>query len=759
MITSQKNHRRSGTRLRTLLVAVAVATASLTGLAATAGADSATADTTSATGGLFVPLQQRIYDTRTTTYAGNTGNKLAVGKWYPVAVAGIGGAPSSGISAVQVTLTEVNGDPDGTLKADATGVSSPNTTVPSLMWGSGKESNAATIPVGADGKFQIFVTASTDIAIDLQGYYKSGSTAAGGYVPGTNKKILGSSSTRYAKGDSVTLPVAGTDQVPANASAVMLSILVIPTDSAAGNLQVYPSDTPPTSPWLLNWDSNENSVFTSAVGLGASGNITIKVANGTAALQVAVQGYFTPTSGTSKAGAFTTDRARPLDTRTEAALAPGETRTFQVAGRGGLPEVGSGIVAVAANLVIYPGATSSSAGSVLVSADDAPENFWAQFFYPGQKVSGFAVTALGADGGIKIHNSSSGAVDVLLDVEGWYSGIAAPEIKCPAAYKSGGWSDVTPDESVPCEVTAPSLLSPTDVLRVSEDGQDYIDVPLNDAGGTSQAAFLDNFPGKHSLSAQVIRGSATSPVRTFSYGFGNWASHGLTTSLTTNDQLVASRMLNITSDGDWLPDGAKYEFRVFNADGSTQLSSGSITSDLNAGEGDWVIPSGALQADADFSWNVTVSAPSGSGATLVSVTSPTWNFHTAPAEMESAGVRVCLYQSAWDRVHYSGTPPATMSVHGFWFAKNENCKGLKAIVTTQLQRKYVEDRTGSFKNIGAPGKKTVYAGGGSANRSVARYVCKNTQPWLYRVQVDVNLVGILDPTDKPTGAQYLYACG
>lgn len=506
--------RSTGLILATLLVAATfIATSPLTPSAAHAS--------TTASGGLFVPLQQRIYDSRTTTYAGNTGNQLSVGKWYPVSVAGVGGAPTTGISAVQVTLTEVNGDPNGTLKADATGVASPNTSVPSLLWNSGKESNAATIPVGADGRFQIYVTATTDIVIDLQGYYTAGATAAGGYVPGTNQKILGSSSTSYTKGQSLTLQVAGTDQVPSNASAVMLSILVIPTDTTAGNLQVYPAGTPPSTPWLLNWSSSENSVFTSAVGLNASGKVTIAIQNGSTALQVAVQGYFMPTSPNSTAGAFTPIRSRAFDTRATVSLAPNETRTFPVAGVNGIPAMKAGIAAVAADLVIYPGSDSTTGkGSVLASADDVTENFWSQFFYPSEKVSAFSVLTLGDDGGLDVHNSSDGTIDVLLDVEGWYSSRTTPRVSCPSPYAEGSWTAST-TAPISCSVDVPAATETGAAISTTVDGQPTVATSaLSTTTPQSFAAPVGNADGLHEIVSTVSFSDGTTTTDTYDFGLG-----------------------------------------------------------------------------------------------------------------------------------------------------------------------------------------------------------------------------------------------
>lgn len=622
--------RRRLARLASIALVAALAATGLTTLAPLAKLSPSSA-TTPATGGLFTPLQQRVYDSRTTTYAGNTASKLAVGRWYPVQIAGVGSAPTSGIASVQVTLTEVNGDPNGTLKADATGVATPNTSVPALLWASGKESNAATIPVGSDGSFQIYVSASTDIVIDLQGYYSSGATAAGGYVAASNQKILGSSSTTYTKGQSVTLQVAGTDQVPASASAVMLSVLVVPTDTTAGNLQVYPAGAPPLTPWLLNWDTSENSVFTSAVGLNSTGQITVAVASGTARLQVAVQGYFTSITGASNAGAFTPQRARPLDTRGGVALAANETRTFQVAGTAGLPATGTGISAVAANLVIYPGSSTSSKGSVLVAADDDTENFYSQFFYPDTKVSAFAVTTLGADGGITIHNSSSTPIDVLLDVEGWFSGLAAATVSCPSPYLNGSWIKAVPDAAIDCTVAAGSSDAISGQLTTSVDGGETTASALSATSSTTQTVTIPSEPGLHTVVASTGTGHATTDT-SYSVLLGDWSTAPLTPDPENGSRasLTPSLYPGLTNDAYSSDVLFKYSVSA-SSDGTSNpvASSGWIATPFD-------VPAGTLTAGTSYYWKVLIKGTTGRNATAVTRTSPVWSFSAVGSSTTSS---------------------------------------------------------------------------------------------------------------------------
>lgn len=62
-------------------------------------------------------------------------------------------------------------------------------------------------------------------------------------------------------------------------------------------------------------------------------------------------------------------------------------------------------------------------------------------------------------------------------------------------------------------------------------------------------------------------------------------------------------------------------------------------------------------------------------------------------------------------------------------------------VTTQLQKR---NGLGLWFDIGSQGVKTVYSGGGSANRSNSRYDCVGSQNNQYRAWVDVDVVGVAD---------------
>lgn len=371
------------------------------------------------TGGLFVSQTARIWDTA----AGRDGAPTAgttAGTWYSVGVAGLEGLPATGISAVQVNFEVAGFANGGVLHADKDGTATPNSTVSYVNYTTTSASNGATIAVGSDGKIQVQTTSGANVRIDVQGYFTSGNTSAGGYVPvkaTTLKTLPGVASNTYSD-----INVGGVSPVPSTASGVMLNIQES-NSHATGYLIAYAKGA--TRPGTaLYWPGTQNDDFSSAVPLGTNGQVTVYVGTGGAVdLSVSVEGYFTATTNTPAAGSFTPASARVFDSRSPSApIAASGTSTVQVTGKSGVPSAGSGIQAVVVNIGIVAG--SGATGHLQAYADDQSPGTATQQFYASSTTSIFAVIPLGADGGIKIQNSSGGTINVVVDVEGWYSGIS-----------------------------------------------------------------------------------------------------------------------------------------------------------------------------------------------------------------------------------------------------------------------------------------------------------------------------------------------
>jgi hypothetical protein len=115
----------------------------------------------------------------------------------------------------------------------------------------------------------------------------------------------------------------------------------------------------------------------------------------------------------------------------------------------------------------------------------------------------------------------------------------------------------------------------------------------------------------------------------------------------------------------------------------------------------------------------------------------------------------CSYQQVSDDVHWSSTGWA-MSGHGWWTKYSGTCPS-KANVDIQLQAVWC-DGFGCYWKTVASGSKDVYSGGGSANRAAAREDCSGSQIVGWRSRVDVDLIGVSDPSGWTYSAGKDFAC-
>jgi hypothetical protein len=126
--------------------------------------------------------------------------KVAGGKHIVLTVAGAGdGAlPSTGMTAVALNLTATGGTGGGFVTAYPDGVGTPDSS--NLDYGTNQTiAAAAIVPVGADGKIDLYVggpaSQAVDLVADVTGYYSPASTAA--YVPIVPDRVV---DTRNAGG-------------------------------------------------------------------------------------------------------------------------------------------------------------------------------------------------------------------------------------------------------------------------------------------------------------------------------------------------------------------------------------------------------------------------------------------------------------------------------------------------------------------------------------------------------------------------------
>lgn len=422
VLPSQWRRRRVTSALATVAVAL-----SLTGAVSFVGASHgapALADASTGTGGEFVATQARALDTRPSGSTGGTGGyttPMPAGTWRSVLIAGVAGVPSSGAGAVQVTVTALSPASTGTVQLSADLVTPQTGTALAYGSVSGNISNTAIVAMGSNGKIKVEASSTVDLLIDVQGYYTAGTTADGGYASVSPARLVdtrngtGLPQAQLSSGSTTTITVGGQGGIPSNASAVFVNFTV--TNNVNGGLLTpYNSDLsrPNTS---LNFEGGVSTALGTTVDLSSTGKMSLYMSDGGASLDVVVDvfGYFT---GSSANGAFTPATARAA---TNLILPASSVTAVQVGGINGVPQVSPSVATVAAN--IQETQTGNASGYIRAwpATDPEPSTSTIMLDHQASTVSNFATVALGGDGRINFRNSSTDALTVTIDIQGWYA--------------------------------------------------------------------------------------------------------------------------------------------------------------------------------------------------------------------------------------------------------------------------------------------------------------------------------------------------
>jgi len=249
--------------------------------AGTAGAvvtGRATSHATATTSGTYVPLTPaRISDTRAASGFPNAGATLTAGGTEKVVVEGAGGVPTSGVSAVVLNVAATNETASGFLTVFPDGAAQPVVanlnTLPNTS-----VSNLVTVAVGTDGDVSIFNHAgSTDVVVDVEGYYTTTVGTTGLYDAVTPDRVFGTTTggTPIAAGTSTAVTVTGgTTGVPADAKAVVFN-LTASAGTSASFLTAFPAGSNRPTASNLNFGANQIIGNRVTVPVGTGGQVMI----------------------------------------------------------------------------------------------------------------------------------------------------------------------------------------------------------------------------------------------------------------------------------------------------------------------------------------------------------------------------------------------------------------------------------------------------------------------------------------------------
>lgn len=467
--------------------------------------------------GLFVPAVGRLLDTRNGT--GGYSTAMPAGSVRTVAAAGQAGIPSSGVSALALSLTAVGAGSIGAVSVGPGDIATP--TGAALVFNPGDSvSNTALVALHADGTLHVVADHAVQLIIDVQGYFTAGSaTAPGGFVAVTQQRIgdtrsgLNVPQDKVSSGSVLTLQPAGLAGIPADASAVYVNIAVL-NQAGNGYLRSYPAGGPVPSTGALDFDDTTQAVSV-AVPLNSAGEFSVLVgAGGPLDLIVDIQGYFTPRA---TAGMFTPAAVRLLDSRVAPVrtIAGNSVLTLPVAGVGGLPGVGAGLAAVALNLRAVQNSANLTAGGYLrVWPGDQPEPVTSNLNYTAANTyrTDLAIVAPSTDGTVNIRNGGPGAIDVVVDAQGWFRATAPATPTVTSSSFTDGQFDAAPDAAATFTFTAPAKVGNTSPVRY---GYLLDDGPLATVEGSSASVTLGiSTEGPHDLLvyAEDAAGTDSDPV-------------------------------------------------------------------------------------------------------------------------------------------------------------------------------------------------------------------------------------------------------
>lgn len=387
---------------------------------------------------------QRILDTR----AGIGAPKAPVpaGGTLSVAVSGRGGLPQTGVSAIAMTVTVTQPARAGYVTVFATGQARP--AVSNVNFAAGATvSNLTTATIGAGGKVNIYNGSGGTVQLiaDVARYYTAGSASQPNTFtsvtpqriydtrdahPPTGRPIL----QQIAPRATLTLSMTDYGGIPGSGvGAVVINVTV--TDATAdGYVLVYPGseNRPPTS--SVNFAAGQTvanlvtAKLSEAYPLATGGMMAggyLNFYNGSNSswidLIVDVQGYYLQGSEALPNTFVSLVPGRVLDTRvgngaTRQAVAPGGTVTVQIAGRAGVQSalVTAAVLNLTATQAAHPGSLT------VFAANQVRPHASSLNFSAGQTIAALMPSAVDPSGRVDIYNGSSGTVEVIADVVGYF---------------------------------------------------------------------------------------------------------------------------------------------------------------------------------------------------------------------------------------------------------------------------------------------------------------------------------------------------
>jgi hypothetical protein len=202
------------------------------------------------------------------------------------------------------------------------------------------KSNAAIVPAGSNGAVSVFATDTTDVVLDINGYFVAGSSpTALAFYPLTPCRVADTRlPTAPLQGPSLiaqgtrSFPIlASPCVVPASAQAYSLNFAAVPKGTTLSYLTAWPAGQ--SQPLVASLNDQTGTVLSNAVIVPAGNGGAVNVfATDATDLVIDINGYFAP-PGLGGLSLFTITPCRVVDTRNPAGSPPfSTTRDINVTG-------------------------------------------------------------------------------------------------------------------------------------------------------------------------------------------------------------------------------------------------------------------------------------------------------------------------------------------------------------------------------------------------------------------------------------------
>jgi uncharacterized protein (DUF1501 family) len=365
----------------------------------------------------FKPLSpRRIGDTRDGT-GGLPRRKLRPRESVRLKVAGVGGVPASGCTAVVVNVTSV--EPTAAMYFTVYPGSTARPLSANLNGGPGRPvPNLVVMGVGDDGRIEVFNShGETHCVVDVFGYFTAG--AGDRFVATSPRRLFDTrSGTGIRRGKildrtKVDVQVAGKAGVPASGATAVVMNLAVTQPSASGYLRASPKGTA-ASTSNVNFGVGDTIPNLVICKIGSGGKITLDGRSDTHAVGD-VFGYFAAGGDLLQA----MGPQRVLDTRSGLGAAPGpvgpkRSVELAMAGRNGIPNGATAVVlnvaatnvAAASYVTVWP-AGSKQPGTANLN------------LVAGRTIANLVICRLGEGGALMLGNSLANC-DLIADVLGYF---------------------------------------------------------------------------------------------------------------------------------------------------------------------------------------------------------------------------------------------------------------------------------------------------------------------------------------------------